>query len=203
MNKSDMIGKRFGELIVVAYAGKEEKSKKSTYLCRCNCGKSKIINGVSLKRGLTKSCGCLKSKLTSERTTTHGKSKHPLFRGWWNMKDRCYNKKNKSYHRYGGRGIYVCEEWKNSISAFMLWAEKNGWEKGLSLERKDNSKGYSPENCAFVSAKKQANNRRDNKTLSFNGETKTVAQWGDALNIKASTIRYRIKAGWSTKKSLN
>lgn len=115
---------------------------------------------------------------------------------------RCYNERYNSYKNYGARGITVCNEWKNNPSAFKKWALSNGCREDLTLERIDTSKGYSPENCRWATRKEQANNRRSNRLISFNGETHTLSEWAEKKGINSITIRSRLRLGWSVERAL-
>ena len=118
------------------------------------------------------------------------------------MKDRCNNSKNHAFEHYGARGIAVCDEWQEYIN-FRDWAMANGYEIGLSIDRIDNSKGYSPDNCRWTSMKEQSNNRRSNHTVSFNGETHTIAEWAAIKGLEYGTLKARIKRyHWSIEKAL-
>lgn len=122
----------------------------------------------------------------------------PLFWVWTNMRHRCSNPGIKSYHRYGGRGIYVCDEWQNSFAAFSEWANTNGYVKGLTLERKDNDGPYSPDNCKWANRKEQSLNRSTSRIITAFGETKTATEWIDdpRCKVKGKTLYNRIAAGY-------
>ena len=132
----------------------------------------------------------------------HGLTKTPLFRTWSNAKSRCYDVNALPFRDYGGRGITVCEEWLHDFQAFYDWAISNGYQEGLTLDRIDNNKGYSPNNCRWVTVKEQSNNRRSNTHLVFRGETKTISQWADTMGIDKETIYARLKIGWCVEKAL-
>ena len=118
------------------------------------------------------------------------------------MRARCENKKDISYHRYGAKGIEVCEEWKEDKTKFFAWAFENGYKDHLTLDRIDGTKGYSPENCRWVTVKDQANNRVNNRYLEAFGKRKTLAQWADYTGIDLSTIWSRLKRGWDIDRTL-
>jgi len=133
----------------------------------------------------------------------HGLSRHPLHIRWRTIKDRCCNPKNYSYQRYGGRGITICEEWKNSFMAFYEWSMANGFEQGLTIDRIDNNKGYSPDNCRWVDMKVQSNNTRRNNYLTARGRTQTLQQWCNELGFKSHQVVYgRLQRGWSVEDAL-
>lgn len=148
----DLTGMSFGRLTVEGYA--YTKNYESFWHCICVCGEKKVVNGKPLKRGDTKSCGCLNKELS----TTHGKWGHPLRFVWGSMKDRCTNSNNKYYKYYGGRGISICEEWKTDFKAFYEWAINNGWQKGLQIDRENNNGNYEPSNCRWATQKTQLRN---------------------------------------------
>ena len=162
--KVEMTGKRYGRITVISEVPERSQCGEINYLCRCDCGTEVVIVGTSLRNGSTRSCGCLLSDSTKDRSTTHGLSSDPLYRIWDGMKQRCHNSKNKAYKHYGARGIFVCEEWLNDAEAFIKWAKANGWAKGLDIDRRDNDKGYSPDNCRFVTHKVNMSNTRNSKS---------------------------------------
>ena len=195
-----MIGKIFGRLNVIAYAGKD-KWGKNLWLCICSCGEDRILGQSILKTGNTKSCGCLKVDLIKKNAKYPVTDKR-LYGAWYNMCARCYDENNKAYVNYGGRGIQVCPEWKDDYSNFLKWALANGYKSSLTIERIDVNGDYEPGNCAWVTRKDQANNRRNNRIVTFRGETKTLTQFCEEYNIKPDTFRDRIKRGWSFEDAL-
>lgn len=200
----DLTGKIFGRLLVLAQDFNCDRSKVTKWICRCDCGNVKSVNGSSLRRGLTKSCGCQNSELTSKRCRIYkgDKAKERLHSIWHGMKERCSRKTCISYPLYGAIGISVCDEWENSFFAFYEWAVQNGYSDELSLDRINNSVGYSPDNCRWVTAKEQSNNTKRNVFLTYNGETKTVAQWAEITGIKQHTIANRKRNGWTDEECL-
>lgn len=133
----------------------------------------------------------------------HGLTKHKLYTVWGNMLDRCNNTANKAYKDYGARGITVCKEWREDFMTFFTWAMKEGYKKGLTLDRIDNNKGYNPMNCRWATVKEQSNNRRSNHLLTFNGKTQTMQQWADEMHINYWTLRDRLaRCNWNVEKAL-
>jgi len=200
MHFIDLTGKRFGRLVVISRTESPRKTE-TRWECQCDCGKIISTDGSRLKRGITKSCGCLANELTSLRSKKHGMFGTRLYRIWFNMKQRCANAKHVAYKNYGGRGIKVCDEWQD-FEPFYKWAIANGYNDNLTIDRIDNNKGYSPDNCKWVSDKEQGQNKRNNRLICINGETHTIAEWFRLSGIKESTLRWRIKEGVPVEKLL-
>ena len=133
----------------------------------------------------------------------HSKSHDRIYFIWQSMKDRCYNPNNKQYKNYGGRGIKVCDEWKNDFKIFLEWANKNNYDSSLTIDRINVNGDYEPLNCRWTTLKEQQNNKRNNVILAYKGEKHNVTQWADILNIPRSTIYTRLKRKWSIVDALN
>jgi hypothetical protein len=161
-------------------------------LTRCDCGAETWRPEIDLLRNRASSCVCMKSEITRKAKTRHGMSRTKTHRAWSSMLDRCYRKSNASYPRYGGRGITVCDRWRDCFECFL--EDMGTAPAGHSLDRIDNDGPYSPENCRWVDAKTQSNNTRANTRIQHNGKSRTVAQWAEETGIGRTTIHYRIRA---------
>lgn len=194
----NIIGKKFGKITIIDIDSYNPIKCK----CKCECGNIKIIGLKDLRSGRTVSCGCFARKKNSEIHTIHGKSHSRLFSIWVNMISRCENKNIDTYNYYGKRGISVCCEWRNDFTKFYEWAVNHGYKDNLTLDRIDNDKNYSPDNCRWATMKEQSNNTRRNRMITYNGETKTLQQWAEKIGLEESTLRSRLNRGWSVDKAI-
>lgn len=193
----DLTGKRFNKLTVLNRI--PTKDGITRWECVCDCGNITNVRGSNLKNGSVKSCGCL---IYEKHNTSH-MSHTRLGNIYYDMKNRCTNPKDRAYSRYGGRGITICDEWLKSDN-FFKWALDNGYKDGLTLDRIDNNKGYSPENCRWATAKEQANNRRSCVMITYNGKTQNLMQWCEELELDYKLIHNRIhKLKWSFEKAVS
>ena len=164
----DLSGQRFGRLTVLERTENKHYrcgQVQAQFLCKCDCGNEITVLGGNLKTGHTQSCGCHRAQKTAERSLKHGMSLSSIYGVWNTMRQRCLNPNNHKFSEYGGRGITVCDEWKDSFEAFRDWAVANGYEEHLSIDRINNDGNYCPENCRWATAKEQANNRRKRRML--------------------------------------
>lgn len=162
----DLVGKKYGKLTVVKEAEAIQYSycKVRRWECLCDCGNITIVRQSDLRGGRTLSCGCYNYE---SRNVKHGFSSTKLYDVYIHMKQRCNNKRDKSYKDYGGRGIKVCKEWSNNPESFIEWANTNGYKDGLTIDRIDVDGNYCPENCRWADHETQCINqriRKDNKT---------------------------------------
>lgn len=198
----DMTGYETGRIKVVKQAGKN-KNGNILWRYECSCGGGGIATADAIRR--MKSCGCIRKENGKEifhnYNITHGESRTRIYIIWANMINRTSNKKNKSYKNYGGRGITVCEEWKDYLT-FKKWAFENGYSDTLTIDRIENDKGYYPGNCRWADKETQNNNKQQSRKLEYKGETKSVEQWAKEYNINRSTLVNRINKGMSIKEAL-
>lgn len=193
----NIIGKKFGKLLVLEET-KERKNGSKIYKCKCDCGNTTYVRRCNLisKNG-TKSCGC-----SHVGHTKQGKRHTRIYSIWLNMKQRCYNPKSTQYKDWGGRGVIMCDDWKNDFMTFYDWAMSNGYKKGLTIDRIDVNGNYEPNNCRWVTPKEQANNRRNTPYITYQGKKQSLKQWSEELNVNYYTMRKRYKKGWKTKEIL-
>ena len=186
----DLTGKKFGRLTVLSLAGKD-KNNLLLWECICECGNPVITRGQDLRRGVSKSCGCLKLEQLDARSRKHGMAGTRPYRIWKGMKTRCLNPRVKSYADYGGRGITVCENWKESFDAF--WRDmKTGYADNLEIDRIDHEGSYSPNNCRWVSKKEQNRNTRANHYVDTPFGRITIAEYAEKTGIPYDTLKQQI-----------
>lgn len=190
----NMAGKKYGLWTVIKRS--DQRKKDASWLCRCECGTERVVKGYNLRTGVSRSCGCNRDKATKARMTTHGEGHKPFsreYRCWSAMLKRCRSIKGKDYNLYGSRGITVCERWVNNYPAFL--DDMGRCPESLTIERVDNNKGYSPENCEWATPQTQARNTRKNRLETYNGATKTIAGWADIINADYTKIYQYIRNG--------
>jgi hypothetical protein len=196
--KQELIGQRFERLLVISAAGKN-KSKKLLWLCRCDCGVERIVAGNNLRSGDTRSCGCLNRQLAAERLTTHGGRKTLEYSSWTKAKQRCTNPNAINFHHYGERGIkFLLDNFEEFLAHI---GPKPG--KEYSLDRIDNSGNYEYGNVRWATQKNQCRNKRNNRYLTYQNETLCVTDWAERLGLNRTTIRKRLRFGWSVERTLS
>ena len=206
----DRTGERIGKLVVIERAANKievarsgKKSVRACWLCKCDCGNEIVASGHNLSKALsnpnstagTRSCGCLMGK----GGLKHGQSTTNSYGAWNNMIQRCTNPNQTAYASYGGRGIKVCDEWL-TFEGFIK--DMGMRHKKMTLERINNELGYSKDNCKWATRKEQANNRRTNVKLEYNGSVMTISQWADKVGLKKDVLKARIERGWSVERAL-
>lgn len=193
----DLSGLRFHRWTVVSLIPAEQHGQRgrSLYLCRCDCGTERSVLRASLTQGTSKSCGCHKSEVVARMNTTHGLSKDRTYSIWRDMIRRCHDPSDGYYHNYGKRGIHVCERWRGSFEAFV---EDMGVRpgRGYSIERRNNNAGYCPENCCWATRKEQMRNTRQNRNITYRGETLTLIEWSEKTGINYDTLKNRLDSGF-------
>lgn len=206
--KIDLTNHIYGKLLVIKYS--HSYKYKSYWLCLCNCGTEKIIEGYKLRCGNTKSCGCLVDfNRLAKINKTHGLSKTPIYKLWTTIKNRCYNNNDHTYEKYGAKGVKMCAEWRDNPESFIKWAKENGWKKGLQIDKDiiaiENGMVpnlYSPERCQFVTPKINSHAKSNSRFIKYNGEIKTLAEWSEKTGITASVILNRLdKYGYSIERA--
>lgn len=197
------VGLRSGRLLCLeAIKSNSNKNKHIRVKCICDCGKIIITKGTEIKNHNIKSCGCLRLENSLKAHTKHGMTKSKIYRLWYGMKMRCYYCNGKDYHLYGGRGITVCNEWKNDFMAFYNWAIANGYKEGLTIDRKDVNGNYDPSNCRWITSAEQHRNTRTNKFLKYNGEVRCASEWSEKLGLNYNTLLWHLRIGWNIKDAL-
>lgn len=195
----NLIGKRFGKLYVIEKTNEKAKNNgEYKYMCVCDCGKKILVRGSNLKYGNSKSCGCTGVLKRSYISKGYRKNNIRLYNIYSNIKVRCYNKNCPDYKNYGARGIKMCDEWLNDFVSFYNWATANGYEDNLTIDRINNDGNYEPSNCRWITLQEQAYNKRTNRYITYNGTTKTLAEWAKTLNMSQQKLRYRI-LNWDIK----
>lgn len=192
----DLAGQRFTRLVVIA-----PSNKRGYWQCICDCGKHHETLGYRLQKCLTRSCGCLHREQLGALRRTHGASDSLTWKRWRSMRARCEMPNTKSYPAYGGRGIAVCERWKQDYENFLMDMGECPSEK-FTIDRIDNNLGYSPGNCRWATKLEQARNQSSNHLLTFNGKTLCITEWAEETGINNRTLRTRLRKGWSIEQTL-
>ncbi len=198
MRSIDLTGKVFGRWSVIHRAPSDSKGQ-SQWLCRCKCGTKRVMKSILIRRGISRSCGCLKIDLCKKRIK-HGHAQgtiSPTYWSWQGMKKRCNDPKQAAY---GGRGIKVCARWRKSFANFL--ADMGERPEGKTLDRRNNDGNYTPNNCRWATGKQQGSNKRNNVPVTWKGQTKTIVEWARITGIPQGAIGYRLLHGWSAQDTL-
>ena len=196
--KNGIIGKKYGRLKVLRLMGKS-KDRHLLWEAECECGKIRVVLGRSLRRGITRSCGCLQRETASRKATKHGMAGIPMYIVWRGMLGRCLNTNDKAYKDYGGRGIRVCKRWLKFENFFQDMGKR---PEGMTLDREDNNGNYEPGNCRWATQKEQCRNTRRNKFVEYKGEKKTISEWAEQIGMSSTTLWKRLDRGWSVERAL-
>lgn len=198
MKPIDLAHRQFGYLTVITRAD-NNRHGKAQWLCQCSCGNRKEILAAKLLNGETKSCGCYKIVSAKKNFTKHGLAGTRVYSIWSNMLNRCTDQKNKSFYRYGGAGITLCERWRKFENFYADMGEPPSAMH--SIDRIDNTLGYAPDNCRWATYKEQSMNSRIPILLTLNGTTKNKSEWASHLGINISTLIERLQK-WSLEDAL-
>jgi len=193
----DMIGIRYNKLVAIERLGKGNNGYN--WLFKCDCGVEKTINGSVVRTGAVVSCGCHKREQVIKRNTKHGAVGTGTYNTWQGMNGRCNNPNHSAYKNYGGRGILVCLEWKD-FSQFLTDMDER--PEGMTLDRIDNTKGYSKDNCKWATTAEQSRNTRQNVLLTLKDRTMCLMDWAKETNIPYTTLQWRIKQNQTTEQIL-
>lgn len=198
--KVDLAGNKYGRLTVLGYECQSGR-RKTMWKCICDCGNIKIVDGSKLKNGHTRSCGCFSRERIKNQNYKTGMSKSKLYYAYRNMKNRCFYEKSSEYKNYGGRGITICDEWigEKGFENFKNWSTENGYSEELTIDRIDCDGNYEPNNCRWVNLITQANNKRNNRYISINGEIGTVANMARKYNVDYWNLMRYSKGGKNCK----
>lgn len=201
----DLTGKKFGRLTVVRLNDMAQKKHNKSWVCRCDCGQTTVVYGCNLKRGMTRSCGCLRKEITSETKMIHGHSPRcghsKTYLAWKHLLGRCRNPKDKSYVYYGARGIICCDRWLKFENFLTDMGEPP--TKNHSIDRIDNNSGYYKENCRWATRKQQIRNRSNNRVITHNNTTQCLSAWAEEYGIRYGLLWLRIvRYGWPIGKAL-
>ncbi len=198
-------GRKFNRLLVIK-RGPNTTQGKAAWICLCDCGKTVTVRSVSLTRGYSGSCGCFQKEIIAKLNFKHGDCvvghESRLYHIWHGIKQRCNDPESCNYKNYGRRGISLCSEWSENYLPFYEWSINNGYREDLSIERIDNNGNYEPLNCTWATAREQSLNKRTNRLISFNGETKTISQWSEIYGVDKRNLRWRIERGWSAEQAI-
>jgi len=191
---TNLIGQTFGALVVTGFAFRNKHSQVE-WQCHCQCGNEVIIPTGSLTQGLTKSCKCLRSKSISDNLAVHGMSGTKVYRKWKALNQRCNDPNSAGFPMYGARGIKVCERWRKFENFYADMGDMPTPQH--TVDRIDSNGDYCPGNCRWATMKQQQNNKSTNRVITHNGQSMTLAEWCETLNLPYERIRGRLRNGFS------
>lgn len=197
-NFKDLTGMKYGKLTVIGVSRKVPSGKRERYYwnCKCDCGNTKEVRTDCLTSGYVQSCGCIKKeqdKINLTKFHRHKLSNTNLWYVYYGIMHRCYNAEDTHYENYGGRGIILCEEWKQSFDNFAQWALGSGYKQGLQIDRIDNDGNYEPSNCRWIDAKSNCRNRGSNVLVEYEGRLVTIAELSEILNKPYKEVYYKYR----------
>ena len=200
-------GDKYNKLTIIEELPSIPRKSRGVYRmfkCKCDCGNIVSVRLDHLRDGHTTSCGCENRRIVKETHTKHGLYKYSIYLAWINIKARCYNHNNPEYCYYGGKGICLCDEWINNFESFYNWSIENGWNKSLTIDRINNNKNYSPDNCRWTNYKIQLSNTSRTHNIIYNNKKYNIRELSDLLNISYDKLYYRIiQLGWDVDKTIN
>lgn len=205
----DETGNKYCRLTVLEHVGRN-KNNAAIFLCKCLCGNEIITTGANLRNGTTRSCGCLQKEIAKKNVIAfnnsdryiapshlkHGMHDSRIYKTWCLIKQRCYNKNRDHAERYIGRGIDMCDEWRESFDSFCKWALSNGYSDDLFIDRIDNDSGYYPDNCRWATRSQQMRNREVTLYYEHNGERKPFIEWCEQFGVAYKTAWQRYRKGY-------
>lgn len=198
----DLVGQVFGRLTVIGIARADAQGRRS-YYCLCTCGAIKAVRIDHLRRKRCSSCGCYRVDTARTLNTIHGATDSRLYSIWCNMKRRCGNSHATGFQYWGGKGVTVCDEWRRSFAEFQTWALANGYTDSLTLNRIDNSKGYSPDNCRWANRTVQSRNRNNKTKYVPNSKTMLpMSVLAEEAGIPYKTFMARLASGWDLQRAM-
>lgn len=210
---TSLVGKKYGRLRVTEQAENVRAKSGRThvmYLCKCDCGTRVLVKAENLRSGNTKSCGCLEKDINKEKSTKHGLKGTRIYNVWQGMKQRCYNPNETEYGNYGGRGITVCKEWlgEHGVENFAEWAYSTGYDENAehgecTIDRIDNDKGYSPDNCRWATNKEQQRNKRNNFVVIYKEKEMTLSEVSEITGINRETLSSRLGRGMTIEEAVS
>lgn len=188
----DIKGQRFGRLIALEHVG-FSSNRVALWKCRCDCGNIVIVREGNLHSGKSQSCRCLNIDRTKETNLRHGMAHTRLYNIWSKMKERCYNPARKAYKNYGGKGVHVCDEWRNDFQKFYDWAINNGYKENLTIDRINSNGNYEPSNCRWVTLSENTRLKYKSDFITVGDLSLTIHDWAQRIGLSQKTLRDRYK----------